>query len=93
MQAFYAYTACIMSLQYTLRAIPKALDTALRRRAKQESKSLNTVAVEALARGLDLSPTPVEFTDLDNLIGSWNEDPAFDNAVADFSRVDPSDWK
>jgi hypothetical protein len=93
MQAFIAYIACIMSLQYTLRAIPKTLDAALRRRAKQESKSLNTVAIEALARGLDLSPTPVEFADLDSLIGSWNEDPAFDNAVADFSRVDPDDWK
>jgi hypothetical protein len=93
MQALIAYIACIMSLQYTLRAIPKTLDAALRRRAKQESKSLNTVAVEALARGLDLSPTPVEFADLDSLIGSWSEDPAFDNAVADFSRVDPADWK
>jgi hypothetical protein len=93
MQAFIAYTACTMSLQYTLRAIPKTLDAALRRRAKQESKSLNTVAVEALARGLDLSHTPVEFTDLDNLIGSWNEDPAFDTTIADFSRVDPADWK
>ena len=93
MQALIAYIACIMSLQYTLRAIPKTLDAALRRRAKQESKSLNTVAVEALARGLDLSPTPVEFADLDSLIGSWREDPAFDNAVADFSRVDPADWK
>jgi hypothetical protein len=93
MQALIAYIACIMSQQYTLRAIPKTLDAALRRRAKQESKSLNTVAVEALARGLDLSPTPVEFADLDSLIGSWSEDPAFDNAVADFSRVDPADWK
>jgi hypothetical protein len=82
-----------MSTQYTLRAVPSAIDRALRRRAKQESKSLNAVTVEALARGLALDAKPVEHRELDGLIGSWQEDPAFERAMADFERVDEEAWK
>ena len=82
-----------MSTQYTLRAVPPAVDRALRRRARQEAKSLNTVAVEALARGLELDAKPVQHTDLDGLIGTWQEDPAFDQAVAEFERIDADAWK
>lgn len=74
----------IMGKQYTIRSVPARIDRALRRRAKQEAKSLNAAAVEALARGLQLDMAHVEFTDLDPLIGSWQEDPAFDDAVASF---------
>lgn len=82
-----------MSTQYTLRAVPSAIDRALRQRARKEAKSINAVAVEALARGLDLVAKPVEHTDLDALIGSWQDDPAFDRAMADFERVDEDAWK
>jgi hypothetical protein len=82
-----------MIRQYTIRAIPSAIDRALRRRAKEESKSLNAVAVEALARGLELDAMPAEHTDLDGLIGSWQDDRAFDRAIADFERVDEEAWK
>jgi hypothetical protein len=82
-----------MSVQYTIRAIPAAIDRALRRRAKQEAKSLNTVAVEALARGLELDAVPAEHTDLDPLIGCWQNDKAFDRAIADFERVDEDAWQ
>lgn len=77
-----------MSKQYTIRSIPDAIDSALRRLAKQESKSINAVAVEALARGLQLDAAAIEHTDLDSLVGSWQEDAAFDQAVADFERID-----
>lgn len=79
--------------QYTLRAIPDAIDSTLRHRAKNEGKSLNAVAIEALARGLELDAKVVQHTDLDGLIGSWQEDPLFDRAVADFERVDEEAWK
>ena len=82
-----------MSMQYTIRAVPAAIDRALRRRAKQEAKSLNTVAIEALARGLELDAVPAEHTDLDPLIGSWQNDKAFDRAIAEFERVDEDAWK
>ena len=81
------------SRQYTLRAVPGDIDQALRRRAKQEAKSLNAVAVEALARGLQIATKPVVHTDLDGLVGSWEEDPAFDQAIADFGQVDEEAWK
>ena len=84
----HAYTACIMSKQYTIRSIPDSVDQALRRLAQQESKSINTVAVEALARGLALDAATIEHSDLDSLVGSWQEDSAFDEAVADFERID-----
>ncbi len=82
-----------MSRQYTIRAVPSAIDRALRRRARQEARSLNAVAVEALARGLELDAQAVEHSDLDALIGSWQEDKAFDRAIADFDRVDEEAWK
>ncbi len=51
------------------------------------------MAVEALARGLQIAAKPVVHTDLDGLVGSWEEDPAFDQAIADFGRVDEEAWK
>ena len=93
MPAFIAYTACKMNTQYTIRAIPSAIDRALRRRAKQEDKSLNAVTVEALARGLELDAVPIEHNELDALIGSWVEDKGFDQAMADFEMIDEAAWK
>jgi hypothetical protein len=82
-----------MSRQYTLRSIPPAVDEALRKRARQEGRSLNTITLEALARGLDLEAEPTQYTDLDALIGSWQEDPGFDDAVATFERIDEEVWR
>ena len=76
-----------MSLQYTIRDVPKGIDRALRRRAKEEARSLNAVVVDTFARGLEIGAKPVEHGDLDALIGSWQEDPAFDRAIADFEVV------
>ena len=40
-----------MSMQYTIRSVPEAIDRAVRHRARREAKSINAVVVEALARG------------------------------------------
>ena len=85
--------ACTMSTQYTIRAVPDAVDRAVRQRAGREAKSLNAVVVEALARGLELDAKSTEHTDLDHLIGSWQEDPEFDRAIADFEHIDEDAWK
>jgi plasmid stability protein len=82
-----------MSRQYTLRSIPSAVDEALRRRARQEGRSLNAITLEALARGLDLEADSAQYTDLDALIGSWQEDSGFDDAVATFERIDEEVWR
>ena len=82
-----------MSTQYTIRAVPDAVDRAIRQRAKRDEKSLNAVVVDAIARGLELDARPAVYTDLDDLIGTWQEDPEFDRAIADFERIDSDVWK
>ena len=81
-----------MSTQYTIRAIPEAIDRAVRQRARRDEKSLNAVVVEAIARGLELDAGPAIHADLDHLIGSWQEDPEFDRAIAAFERIDDDAW-
>ncbi len=51
------------------------------------------MAIDALARGLALNAVPVKHADLDHLIGSWQDDPASDRAVAEFERIDDESWK
>jgi hypothetical protein len=79
--------------QYTLRDIPPALDRALRERAEQEGKSLNQVAREALKRGIGLPESQQVWDDLDHLVGSWQDDPAFDEAIKQQDTVDPEAWR
>lgn len=81
------------AIQYTLRNVPPALDRALRRRAKQLSKSLNEVALEALTRGAGVEHEVREHADLDFLFGSWVDDPEFDQAIADQRKIDPDLWR
>ena len=80
-------------MQYTLRRIPPHVDAELRKRAEAERRSLNEVALQALERGLDLTDQPVRNRDLDDLIGTWVEDPEFDRAVAEMDQVDPELWQ
>ena len=84
-----AYTLC---MQYTLRNIPAALDRALRELARREGKSLNEVAIRALARAVGLGDTAVRHRDLGDLAGTWQEDPEFDAALAEHDQIDESLW-
>ena len=79
--------------QYTIRRVPASVDRILRERARTEGKSLNDAAIEALQAGLVLFEAPVEFNDLDDLIGTWQHDPATDQALADQDVVDPELWR
>jgi hypothetical protein len=85
-----AYTLC---MQYTLRDIPSLLDSELRRRARDEGKSLNAVAVEALIRGAGLGSTALRQRDLSDIAGTWQEDGEFDQAIAEQDRIDEHLWK
>jgi hypothetical protein len=93
MEAQSTYPAFSMIRRYIIRSITPAIDEALRRRARQEGRSLNTITMEAPARGLDLEAEPTQYTDLDALIGSWQEDPGFDDSVATFERIDEEVWR
>ena len=81
------------AIQYTLRQIPPALDRALRRKSEQDGKSMNQTAISTLLDGLSLNERAVKHHDLDFMIGSWVEDPAFDKAIRAQDRVDPELWK
>jgi hypothetical protein len=80
-------------MQYSLRDIPPFLDSELRRRARAEGKSLNAVAIEAMVRGADLEESPRRRRDLSDVVGTWQEDSEFDEAIADQDRIDEHLWR
>lgn len=90
MPATVAYT---VGMQYTLRDIPPEIDHQLRERAKTEGKSLNQVAIEALARGTGVAEERARYRTLRDLAGTMVQDPDFDAALADQDRVDEDLWK
>jgi hypothetical protein len=79
--------------QYTVRSVPERIDRVLRQKARQERKSLNQVALEALAAGTGVAGTAVEYHDLDALAGIWIEDQGFDEALAALDQIDYGLWK
>lgn len=85
-----AYNKC---MQYTIRNVPDILDEALRRAAREQGKSLNEVAIEALARGAGVSGECGRQRDLSDIAGTWRKDPAFDDARAAQDTVDERIWR
>jgi plasmid stability protein len=79
-------------MQYTLRNVPPAVDRALRAIARREGRSLNDVALGALARAVGLTDEMVRHRDLSDLAGTWQEDPEFDAALADQDTIDEALW-
>jgi hypothetical protein len=62
--AFCACGAYTIRMQYTIRKVSSTLDTVLRRWAREQGKSLNEVAIEAIARGAGLIGRTVRQRDL-----------------------------
>jgi hypothetical protein len=91
--AFYACTAYNTCMQYTLRKIPPALDRALRERAQTEAKSMNEIAIEALAKGLGFGNGIQIRRDLSDVVGTWKKDKAFNQALLEQDQVDEDLWK
>jgi len=80
-------------MQYTIRKIPQPIDAALRRRAREQGKSLNEVTIEALARGAGLGENRGRQRDLADIVGTWRKDRAFDRALAAQDTIDKELWK
>lgn len=80
-------------MQYTVRNVPSFLDAALRRKAREEGKSLNEVTIEALARGAGVSGEQTRQRDLSDIAGAWREDPDFDKALAEQDVIDEKLWR
>ncbi|HVN17484.1 MAG TPA: hypothetical protein VMU05_01890 [Dongiaceae bacterium] len=79
-------------MQYTIRNVPPALDEALRRASHEQGKSLNEVAIEALARGMGVTEERRQQRDLRDIAGTWHEDAAFDSALAAQDTIDEEMW-
>ncbi len=91
--AIFACTAYNRRMQYTIRNIPEYLDATLRDFARREGKSLNEVAVAALVRGAGLAERERVKRDLSDIAGTWQEDPAFDSAIAEQQKIDEAIWQ
>ena len=91
--ACYAYMAYTMCMQYTIRKISNSLDAVLRRWAREQGKSLNEVAIEAMARGAGLTGRSVRQRDLHDIAGTWREDRAFDRARAAHEAIEAELWR
>ncbi len=81
------------TVQYTIRGIPAPLDRAVRARARQENKSVNQVALEALQQALGLPQPKPLINQLKKYIGTWVEDPEFDKAIAEQDQIDEEMWR
>ncbi len=94
MHAFIACFACMLRnrTQYTLRQVPPQVDAALRQAARARHASLNQMALEVLARGLGVGSDAPVYTDLDDLAGRWEEDPALTEAIDSQDQVDSELW-
>ncbi len=90
LRAGMAYPVC---MQYTVRGIPAAVDEEIRRRARQAGKSLNEVAVDALAAGLGFGQGGFVRRDLSDIVGTWKRNAAIEAALAAQDQVDADLWK
>ncbi|MGH9513454.1 MAG: hypothetical protein ACRD2U_15090 [Terriglobales bacterium] len=80
-------------MQYTVRNVPGHLDAALRRKARDQGKSLNDVTIEALARGAGVGEQRCRQRDLSDVARTWRKDPVFDDALAAQDAVDAELWR
>jgi len=79
-------------MQYTIRNVPETVDSALRKAAQTQGKSLNEIAIEALTRGAGLTGETLRQRDLEDIAGTLREDPAFDRAMATQDAIDEELW-
>jgi hypothetical protein len=79
-------------MQYTIRNIPPELDRAIKARAKRLGKSVNQVALEALANVVD---RPVKRRSLREMPGAWSKSEAqkFDRFLQEHRSIDDELWK
>jgi hypothetical protein len=88
-----AGTAYNLCMQYTIRGIPEAVDTALRARARTAGTSLNEAAVDALVEGSGVAGGRRKRRDLRDVARTWKADRAVEAALADQDRVDEDLWR
>ncbi len=84
------------SIQYTIRGIPKDIDTMIRKRAKREGKSFNATVLEIIqvqVLGSAAGRGAREQSIFDKMHGANTFDDKFFEAVAAQSEVDSKLWQ
>jgi plasmid stability protein len=61
-----------------IRNLPPRIETALRARAQTQRKTIEQVALEAMAIGLRQAAVGKKQRDLSDIAGTWVEDPIFE---------------
>jgi hypothetical protein len=69
------------------------MDRVLKREAGRAGKSLNSIVLDILRKGMGLSGETARYDDLDDLAGTWVRDPEFDRAVKEMDTIDPDLWR
>ena len=64
----------------------------LQDRAQAEKKSLNTMLVEVLNSSAGVNLAEMAYGDLDHLVGLWEDDRGFDDAMRAQDEIDESRW-
>ncbi len=81
----------------TLRNIPREIQDAIERRAREEGLSFNRTVLRMLEESLGLhgDRPRVVHHDLDHLAGTWSREEAaeFDAALSEQRQVDPELWE
>ena len=90
-ECIHVYTIT-MSIQYTIRKIPVAVDKALKQRAKITGKSFNQTVVDELQKNLQITDQAQDFS---WLAGTMDEVDAikFDEAIDFLNAPDPDFWQ
>ena len=78
---------------FTVRGVPPSVERALRRKARREGRSLNSILLDALAAAGAAEAGEALHEDLDDLIGTWVEDAEFDASMREHEQVDPDLWR
>lgn len=80
-------------IQYTIRNIPPAVDQVIHKRAKQSGKSFNQTVVDLLTLQTFGTEQPPKQQNFDFIFGKGKLDAAYDEAIADQSRIDEALWR
>lgn len=76
--------------QYTIRGVPRELDAKLRQRATARGQSLNQLILDELREAVSARR---RYSDLSDIVGSWDPDPAFDEVIASQRQIDMDKWR
>lgn len=79
-------------VKYTIRGVPRDVDRELRRKAKERKISLNQVVIEALGHATWTSRKK-KYRSIESLVGTWKEDPEFDQIMAEHRKIDKELWR